>query len=180
MKGPIKTDIWSYWGVADALCITTNGSVKANGELVMGRGIALEAAQRFPGMAFHLGRQVREGGNKVRVVNGTTIPLGTPTALVAFPTKLGDVRVTADNITEVLPQFRKGLRPGQRIPGWQLYSSFPLIIASLKELSELAEEYNWNSVVLPPPGVGNGGLDFNQVVELAQKHLGDRFTMVYK
>lgn len=25
MKGPIKANIWTYWGVADALCITTNG-----------------------------------------------------------------------------------------------------------------------------------------------------------
>lgn len=45
------------------LCITTNGTVKANGECVMGRGCAREAAERFPGLALALGRHIRLGGN---------------------------------------------------------------------------------------------------------------------
>jgi hypothetical protein len=178
MKGPIKADIWAYWGVADALCITTNGSLKAGGELVMGRGIALDAAQRFPGMALHLGRQVRQNGNKTQVVMGTTVPMGTPTALVALPTKPGDVRVKTTE--EVMPQFRSQVRSGQMVQGWKMFSTLPLITRSLTELNQLADEHKWQSIVLPPPGAGNGGLDLNMVVGLCKEMLDDRFTMVHK
>lgn len=43
----------------DLLCITTNAQVRArDGALVMGRGIALEAAQRFPGLQQEAGRRI--------------------------------------------------------------------------------------------------------------------------
>lgn len=46
-------------------CITTNGIVKRNGELVMGRGNALQAAQRFPQLPHILGSYVKASGNIV-------------------------------------------------------------------------------------------------------------------
>lgn len=177
MKGPIKANIWDYWGVADALCITTNGCV-IKGECVMGRGIALEAKQRFPGIALHLGRSIQAEGNSTRVILGTTVPFGVPTILVALPTKSGDVRLKSTE--DVLPQFRAHVRVGQIVPGWKMFSTPSFILNSLMELSELADNHNWNSIVLPPPGVGNGGLNFNEVVEASKELLDDRFTMVYK
>lgn len=45
------------------LCITTNGTVKANGECVMGRGCAAEAKARFNGIARVLGRHIQTSGN---------------------------------------------------------------------------------------------------------------------
>jgi hypothetical protein len=50
-------------GEYDAFCITTNGCVKANGECVMGRGIALTCRDKYPGLAKHLGSHIREYGN---------------------------------------------------------------------------------------------------------------------
>ena len=44
-------------------CITTNGIVKSNGELVMGRGIALQVKQRYPELPRLLGELVKNGGN---------------------------------------------------------------------------------------------------------------------
>jgi len=54
-------DLWSY--PADAICITTNGFVKKNGEAVMGRGCAKEATIKIPGIQTILGRLLSEEGN---------------------------------------------------------------------------------------------------------------------
>lgn len=45
--------------------ITTNGYINAQGALVMGRGVALQAKQRFPGIEFRIANYVRECGNLV-------------------------------------------------------------------------------------------------------------------
>lgn len=177
MKGPIKTDIWAYWGVADALCITTNGCV-VKGECVMGRGIALQAKQRFPGIALHLGRCIQAEGNSTRIIPGTTVPMGTPSVLVALPTKHGEIRVK--DINQVLPHFCPYVRIGQLVPGWKMCSDPVLIVKSLMELTELADNHNWQSVVLPPPGVGNGSFNFYDSVDCCRMLLDDRFTVVYQ
>ncbi len=56
-------DMWSAWDDADLFLITTNATIKNNGALVMGRGIAKEARDRFPGLDFALGRAVLERGS---------------------------------------------------------------------------------------------------------------------
>lgn len=43
-----KGNMWDVFGNTQLFYITTNPIVNANGEAVMGRGIALEAAKRFP------------------------------------------------------------------------------------------------------------------------------------
>jgi len=66
---------------ADAICVTTNGIVKANGELVMGKGIALEAKQRCSYLSKRLGQLVTGLGNSVH-------PIGTEDCIIfSFPTK---------------------------------------------------------------------------------------------
>ena len=55
-----KGDMWDAWDSADLFLITTNGAIKRNGALVMGKGIALQAKQRFPGIDMALGKQVSE------------------------------------------------------------------------------------------------------------------------
>ena len=52
----------------DALCITTNGFVKSNGECVMGRGCAKKIRQYYPNIAFDLGKLVKTEGNKVHLI----------------------------------------------------------------------------------------------------------------
>lgn len=69
-------------GAPSAICITTNGTVKANGSAVMGRGCALEAAQIYPGIAAQLGSQIEEAGNNVQIIRVvSSVPI------VAFPVK---------------------------------------------------------------------------------------------
>ena len=59
----VKGNIWDYYDKGNWIVITTNGTVKSNGECVMGRGVALEAKTRFPKLAKKLGDWIRHNGN---------------------------------------------------------------------------------------------------------------------
>lgn len=80
----ITGDIWDFHKKGYWIVITTNGNVRANGEAVMGKGIALQAKQKFPDLPKALGQSIRFCGNVVRI-------LGQPPFLdyriVSFPTK---------------------------------------------------------------------------------------------
>jgi hypothetical protein len=76
-----KGDIWEL-ARGKALCISTNGILTQTGALVMGKGIALEAKNRFHGIDNLAGHLVATGGNKVHYLG----PYG-PFDLVTFPVK---------------------------------------------------------------------------------------------
>jgi hypothetical protein len=78
----ITGDIFEEIGRSNALCITTNGIVKKNGRAVCGRGIALEARNRWPDFDIRLGALL-QGGNNVPYV----VLHEKDTAIVNFPTK---------------------------------------------------------------------------------------------
>lgn len=59
----ITGDIWDFHKQGHWIVITTNGTVKANGEAVMGRGVALQAKQKFPDVPKLLGDEIRRRGN---------------------------------------------------------------------------------------------------------------------
>lgn len=60
----MKVDIWSLWGRA-VIAITTNGSLTRDGRAIMGKGVAKQAAERFPELRARLGEQLMQGGNHV-------------------------------------------------------------------------------------------------------------------
>lgn len=70
-----QIDIWSYQGQA-IIAITTNGSLTRDGRAIMGKGVAKQAAERFPELRSQLGRLLQVRGNHVH-----EILLG----LVSFP-----------------------------------------------------------------------------------------------
>jgi hypothetical protein len=88
--------MWSVWEAADLFVITTNSTLRlVDKNLVMGRGIALQAKKRFPGIAAALGSaidaQCGSGG-----VYGLLVSPAWPTAkLAAFQVKQ-DWRDSAD------------------------------------------------------------------------------------
>lgn len=175
----LRADLWSYWGVADAVCITTNGSCDRNGDAIMGKGVALAAKKFNPGIEMQLGKALRKNGNITQVIPGNQLSLlpGTVhTVLVALPTKPGDTRV--DNLNQLMPAYRVGTRIGSIAQGWKFLSPPELIGKSLGCLVGLADFYNWKSVVLTPPGAGNGGLDFNLSLAICEAFLDDRFMVV--
>jgi len=65
------------------LCVTTNGTIKYNGECVMGRGIALEIARLFPQIPRILGNNILTKGNCVQYITRTP----SNTSIAAFPVK---------------------------------------------------------------------------------------------
>ena len=73
----VEGNLWDY--PADWRVIPTNGFVKRNGAAVMGRGLALQATERFPGLAYVLGKELLEQGNHVHLLPEFS--------LVTFPVK---------------------------------------------------------------------------------------------
>ena len=57
-------DIWEYSTTA-IIVITTNGSLTRDGRAVFGRGVAKQAALRYPGLAEKLGILLSEEGSHV-------------------------------------------------------------------------------------------------------------------
>lgn len=75
----IRGNLWDFHGKENiVICITTNGFVKNNGECVMGRGCAWEAACRNPALPRRLGTFIRENGN---------IPHMLTASIMSFPVK---------------------------------------------------------------------------------------------
>lgn len=53
-------DMWTAYTAVDLFLITTNSTLKQGDRaLVMGRGIARQAKERFPGLDTALGRQIQ-------------------------------------------------------------------------------------------------------------------------
>lgn len=75
-------NVLNYIGKSDIVCVTTNGILKSNGELVMGGGCALAFKNAFPTLPKIFGDKIKVKGNRPIVagkVNNTYI--------VSFPTK---------------------------------------------------------------------------------------------
>lgn len=80
----MKEIIGNIWDMkADIICITTNGNVKSNGDAVMGRGIALQCAKRYPHIPSFLGKSIGKNGNCVVPLDTAVLP-----HIFSFPTKL--------------------------------------------------------------------------------------------
>jgi hypothetical protein len=89
-------DIWEY-AVSSVIVITTNGSLTRDGRAIFGRGVAKQAALRYPGLADKLGRLIAVGGNHV-------FDLGA--GIVTFPVEetpwsLPDLRIIARSVQEL-------------------------------------------------------------------------------
>lgn len=62
----VPGDLWDFWDAGGYVAITTNGSTVAKQRAVMGRGTALQAATRIPGLPARLGADIARWGNHVR------------------------------------------------------------------------------------------------------------------
>jgi O-acetyl-ADP-ribose deacetylase (regulator of RNase III) len=133
----------------DAICVTTNGVVKNNGELVMGGGIALQFKNRYPKLPTILARHVSSKGNHCYAIIATYVADDLPYKhIVSFPTK----------------------------NDWKNNSPLSLIQQSINELVSLTSVHRWDTVALPFPGIGLGGLKYEEVLPLVER-LDDRFHL---
>lgn len=78
----VQGDLWVVAAKSDAVVVSTNGAVKANGACVMGRGVALDAARRWPRLPFWLGETLLDEGNHVH-----WFEMDDGTLVISFPVK---------------------------------------------------------------------------------------------
>ena len=145
-----QVNVFDMIGVASVVCVTTNGVVKSNGCLVMGAGVAKDFATAYPDLPANLGKKVSTHGNHVYL--GAIVD---NTCILSFPTK-HDYRNKSD---------------------------LNLIIASAKRLVKWANANNItnpNSIYIPFPGIGHGGLDKQLVANSLVDILDDRFVLCVK
>ena len=129
----LQKNIWEFLGKVDAICITTNGFIKRDGSCPMGRGIAKEALNRYPGIDKKLGSYLSQWGNrpfKLIQDQGTWI--------VSFPTKLSGLELSLsfaqeekkmgrDYVSSIVSWAQGKYRLGDTVPGYHLKSSTKLI-----------------------------------------------------
>lgn len=158
-------NIWDHAHEFDAVVITTNGFVKSNGEAVMGRGIALEAKNRYPWLAGNLGNALRGNGNNV----------------YRFDVEPHFIRDSSDFDFSLFTFPVKPVFGPNGEPGWMVRADPELITKSAMQLIELIDGYGIKTnyrVVMPRAGCGNGGLRWENIKPLLDPILDDRFTVM--
>jgi hypothetical protein len=140
---------------ADLFVVTTNGSVNANGKLVMGKGAARDAARRWPTLSTAAGERLRD-----------------PITHEVGPTIYGFI-VIGDDKASARPQV--GLFQVKRI--WSEKAKLSLIGYSIVLMNHYLSERNDLKIVsLNFPGIGLGGLEYRHVKPLLAD-LDDRVTV---
>ena len=136
----------------DAMCVTTNGIVKKDGNAVMGAGIAKTFALMFPELPSILGRKIKKYGNHAYYLEEIT---------------------NYDNIFHILSFPTKN--------HYKELSSIELIEQSCYELIDILDEhYEISRCYFPLPGCGKGGLNHKDVIPIISKILDNRFILVIR
>ncbi len=133
-------NMWDAWDDANLFLITTNSAIKINGELVMGRGLALEAKKRDSQIAIYFGRALAHVQKSAKSANesyGLIIP------------NLWPYRI--EGMFQTKNHFRNK-------------AHIKLIQMSTDMLSAWCLAFPAMNVHLNYPGIGNGQLD-RKVVE---------------
>lgn len=173
---------------ADAICVTTNGTIRANGALVMGKGLALAFKEKFEKEAIFCNDP--ENGHPVQLsTQGLDVALGDLVdhfgnhVYHVFPgIKVYDEPARGDF-------FRDLQRPwhyeyGQNICSfptknhWRDDADIKLILRSCRELVTIANANGWNRIALPRPGCSLGNLKWEDVEPVISKVLDDRFYII--
>ncbi len=147
-----SADLFKPQPYVDAICIPTNGHTTKTRGAVMGKGIALVAATKWPEIRTRLGKLLVEKYNHTHLLfDKHSKPYDLPYAILSFPTK----------------------------DHWQEASRGTLIKRSAEELVRLTNLIEWDCVWLPRPGVGCGRLSWPFVRGIIEPILDDRFTVVH-
>ena len=144
----VSGDLWTYADLGHWIGITTNGTLRRDGRLVMGRGVAAAAARRYPTLPSELGQVVARSGSHVWPM--------VKYRLFSFPVKVhyferADPRLITWSAKELV----------DKVTGVNAFFR-PCITA----------------VYLVRPGCGNGRLSWDAVKPLISPILDDRFVIV--
>lgn len=127
---------------AQVLVNTVNSQLSEYGNPVMGKGVALAFKERFPSIMKDYADAIRSGELKPGRALLFDLPDGRKWAALA----------TKDFFKD--PSREEWVESG------------------LRELGEKMRAAGLTSVALPPPGCGNGGLDWRRVEPMVHEHLG--------
>ena len=120
---------------------------------VMGKGIALQFKNMFPNNFKFYSNACKNKELKVGqlLVTQEEALLGGKKTIINFPTKTN----------------------------WRLPSEYQYIETGLTQLVKLIKDKNIQSIAIPPLGSGNGGLDWNKVKPILERHLVDLDCDIY-
>jgi hypothetical protein len=143
-------DMMAHRSECDYFLFTGNSTVKSNGCLVMGRGLARQVRDAFPGVDLKLGEAIdqtcyREASSPTRSQTNRKYHL-------IIGQKLG--------VLQVKTRYDWPANPG-------------LISDSLGVLRKYLEMQPEQTFFLNYPGIGNGQLAREDVAPLLDEHLGD-------
>jgi hypothetical protein len=143
-------DLWTH--PARIKVVTTNWTLKSDGSLVMGAGVAKQAAERYPDLPYELGEFIAgcikhgRGPLPVFVARYNLISLPTKVDWRA-PSELGFVEEMLDKLAN------------------DLFGTYPVS----------------QDVVMPRPGCGLGGLRWEDVKPICERHLvSDHYIVIDK
>lgn len=130
-------ELEDHWTHYEAICCTTNSELNRHGGLVMGAGVARWFAHQWPHLSKEWGRRVGEfrGREPLVLVSRSGRDIQ-PYYLIYFQTKRD----------------------------WRQLARYRLVRRSMWRLGEAIQLLGIRSVLLPRPGCGRGGLDWEQQV----------------
>jgi len=155
----INGNIFDFIKPGNCVCIPTNGIVKANGEAVMGAGVALKFAVKFPELPARLGHLLAKHKiNKPYIIGAVKESFFIPKKedfessclIFSFPTK---------------NHFNNP-------------SDLNLIENSCEHLVKYCNHFNLKNIYMPKPGAGLGQLKYSDVKPLLIKHFDNRFNIL--
>jgi hypothetical protein len=161
-------NIFDKIGIADAICIPTNNFVTKNGLNVMGKGLALQAREKFPDIDKNIGLALSKFGSAPHIVYQVS---NTKTRIMTFPTKPNHVIVNK-NKSNIVFHARKLYNPKDKAPGYHAISSLSLIEQSAYTIEHITKILQWNYIVIPKVGCGNGNLDWEEEVKPLLQKIG--------
>lgn len=153
-------DMWKELGNPGLFVITVNGTVDASGKLVMGAGIAEQAAKRWPRLPVALGRAFRLAGQRVSA-KVYKLPF------FVMPTLPSNNQRSAIAVLQTKYHFRE-------------MSSLDLIAEGLLGLTRWCDENPGVTVNMPMPGTGYGRQPINRVVPLVKPLPDNVFVWRYE
>ena len=161
----MQGDIFNYIGKVDAICVTTNGTIKSNGELVMGAGVAKEFYDRYNDN-FYISKILAQ-----KLYRGPKLP---QLHVVESKDNICYKCIDADNNagTYVISFPTKN--------HFQDKGDIELIKQSAKRILWIANHYNLNSIIISSPGTGCGKLSKEEVYNELNKILDKRFYIITK
>ena len=158
--------IGNIWDLSDShwIIIPTNYGWTRRGANVMGRGLAKQAALKYPHIPLFYGKICRDMAYSV-TLTGSYAPLP----------------FVADTNTRLIFFVVKPLNKDAPNLSWQLPATLPTIEASLRCLIDWMYEADKPLVAMPLVGCGNGGLDPKVVVPVLEDYLKnfDNVVLVY-